>query len=262
MASLLAPMTRRYKLVNRPFTVTTADGVTLVGTRVGDGPRAVVFCHGFMGWHRKHRVVRFVERLAETFTVYAFDFRGHGRSGGHSTLGELEVLDVDAVVGMARREGHESVVTVGGSMGGVAVVRHGALYGGVDAVVAISTPAQWDGHHASRAVRRMSRLTTTERGRRVGRAFGVRVADGWGDPESPEELAARISPTPLFVVHGRDDHYFDEEQAWRLYRAAREPKRLLLAAPFGHAEDGFSPDTARVIVRRLQESLGSDQGHK
>src|SRR5688572_29363328 len=98
-------MHRRYRAANRPFRLTTEDGVTLVGTRVGDRAEAVVFCHGFMGWHRKHRVVRFVERLAAEFTVYAFDFRGHGQSGGESTLGELEVHDVDAVVRLARREG-------------------------------------------------------------------------------------------------------------------------------------------------------------
>ncbi len=56
-------------------------------------------------------------------------------------------------------------------------------------------------------------------------------------------------------MHGRDDHYFDEEQAWRLYRAAREPKRLLLAAPFGHAEDGYSPELAELLARRLHEVL-------
>ena len=255
MASLLAPLTRRYRADNRPFRVTAEDGVRLVGTRVGSRREAVVFCHGFLGWHRKLRVVRFVERLAEWFTVYAFDFRGHGSSGGLSTLGDLEVLDVDAVVRLARDEGHDPVVSVGGSMGGVAVVRHAALRRGVDAVVAISTPAGWDGH-ASEAVRRMSRITSSERGRRVGRALGVRVAAEWGEPEAPEELADRISPTPLIVVHGRDDHFFDEEQAWRLYRAARHPKRLLLAAPFGHAEDGFTPAAAGVVARRIYGALG------
>jgi pimeloyl-ACP methyl ester carboxylesterase len=255
MPSLLAPMSRRFRVANRPFRVRTEDGVTLVGARLGSAPVALVFCHGFLGWHRKHRVVRFCEALAERFTVYAFDFRGHGASGGRSTLGDLEVHDVDAVVRLARADGHATVVTAGGSMGGVAAVRHAALIGGVDAVVAISTPAGWDGH-ASEAVRLMSRITTTDRGRRVARSLGVRVAESWSDPESPEEVAGRISPVPLIVMHGRDDHFFDEEQAWRLYRAAREPKRLLLAAPFGHAEDGFSPRAAEVVASRVYAVLG------
>ena len=58
--------------------------------------------------------------------------------------------------------------------------------------------------------------------------------------EEPAELVGRIAPTPLVIVHGRDDHFFDEEQAWLLYGRAGQPKRLLLARRFGHAEDGYS----------------------
>jgi len=66
----------------------------------------------------------------------------------------------------------------------------------------------------------------------------------------------RISPVPLVIVHGRDDHYFDEEQAWLLYRRAREPKRLLLASRFGHAEDGYGAPFARQVAA----AVGADSG--
>ncbi len=255
VTSILAPMARRYRVPIEPFAVTTKDGVRIVGARVGDRPQGLVFCHGFLGWHRKGRIVHMVEALSRWFTVYAFDFRGHGRSSGSSTFGDQEVLDVDAVVRLARAERKDPVVTAGGSMGGVAVVRHAALVGGVDAVAAISTPAGWDGH-PSRAVRRMQALTGTARGRRAARALGVRISDRWGDPASPEEVAADVSPIPLLVFHGRDDHYFDEEQAWRLYRAAREPKRLLLSSRFGHGEDSYTPLFAELLARRVYEETG------
>jgi pimeloyl-ACP methyl ester carboxylesterase len=142
------------------------------------------------------------------------------------------------------------VATVGGSMGGIAVVRHAALVGGVDAVVAISTPARWDGHRSA-AVRRMTWLTGSPRGRRLMRAAGVRLPDAWDRPESPEDLVGKIAPVPLLIVHGRDDHFFDEEEAWRLYRRAGQPKRLLLARPFGHAEDGYTVELAERVARFL-----------
>ena len=153
------------------------------------------------------------------------------------------------------RCGHERVATVGASMGGVAAVRHAGLLGGVDAVVAISTPARWDGHE-SEALRRMRWLTSTQRGRRIMRAAGVRLPTTWDRPESPEEVVGKIAPTPLLLVHGRDDHFFDEEEAWRLYRAAGEPKRLLLVSPFGHAEDGFSDELAERIASFLYRAWG------
>src|SRR5439155_10752887 len=140
---------------------------------------------------------------------------------------------------LARHEGFRRVVTVGGSMGGVAVIRQAALLGGVDAVGAISTPATWLGHD-SLAVRRLTWMTGTRTGRRALRALGVRVTDRWVRVQDPAEIVGSIAPTPVLIVHGRDDQYFSEEQAWLLYRRAGEPKRLMLASRFGHAEDGYS----------------------
>jgi pimeloyl-ACP methyl ester carboxylesterase len=243
-------LSRRYRLASSPFEAETIDGVRLRGHRVGEprtGMPALVFCHGFLGWHRKARLVKFQEELAGSFSVYAFDFRGHGGSSGNCEFGAKEHLDVDAVVWLARREGAERVVTLGGSMGGIAVIRHAALLGGVDTVVTVSTPALWDGHESS-AVRRLARLTGTPSGRWILRALGVSPAPAWRRVESPAELVGAISPIPLVIIHGRDDHFFDEEQAWTLYREARMPKRLLLGSRFGHAEDGYTPAFARQVI--------------
>jgi alpha-beta hydrolase superfamily lysophospholipase len=239
-----------------PVRAITEDGVRLAGARVGRHGPSVVFLHGLLGWHRKLRIVRFVDALARRFVVYAFDLRGHGASAGRCTYGDREVLDVEAGARLARSERPgEPVVTVGVSMGGVAVVRHAALRDAVDAVVAVSTPARWDGH-PSRAVARLRWLGSTPGGRRIARSFGVRlgVLDGW--PDSPEDLVDRVAPTPLIVVHGRDDHFFDEEEAWRLYRRAGEPKRLMLAGRFGHAEDGLTPPFADRLASRIVDALG------
>ena len=69
--------------------------------------------------------------------VIAIDFRGHGRSGGRSTVGDREVLDVDAAARHARHLGYRRVGLIGFSMGGAVVVRHAGLLGGVDAVVSV-----------------------------------------------------------------------------------------------------------------------------
>lgn len=238
----------------RTFAVTTEDGERLVGARIGDTGPALALCHGFLGWHRKGGIVRFVERLAERFRVYAVDLRGHGASTGVCTFGDRELLDAEATVSLARAETDAPVVTVGLSMGGIAVLRHAAFRGGVDAVVAVSAPARWDGH-TSRAVAQMRWLSSTERGRMLARAMGARISTEWGRPDDPESVVGRIAPTPVILVHGRDDHFFDEEEAWRLYRRAGEPKRLILARPFGHAEDGLSPSFADRLADRILSLL-------
>ena len=48
------------------------------------------------------RLAALVAQLADAGrAVYTFDFRGHGHSGGASTLGDLELLDLDAVDALA-----------------------------------------------------------------------------------------------------------------------------------------------------------------
>jgi hypothetical protein len=106
------------------------------------------------------------------------------------------------------------------------------------------------------ALARLRWMGSTGRGRRLARSMGVRLGalDRW--PESPEEVVGRIAPTPLILVHGRDDHFFEEEEAWRLYRKAGEPKRLMLATRFGHAEDGLTAALADRLTERLMVLLG------
>jgi fermentation-respiration switch protein FrsA (DUF1100 family) len=65
----------------------------------------------------------------------------------------------------------------------------------------------------------------------------------------PAEAAARISPTPVLIVHGDQDIYFPPDHARQLYDAAREPKELWLIPGFGHAER----HTDDALVDRARE---------
>ncbi|OEU87464.1 hydrolase [Streptomyces abyssalis] len=91
-------------------------------------PGAIVLAHGFSGSVDRPALRRAVQVFVQYGAVITFSFRGHGGSGGHSTVGDLEVLDLAAAVGWARSLGHARVATVGFSMGGSVVVRHGALH--------------------------------------------------------------------------------------------------------------------------------------
>ena len=89
---------------------------------------ALVLAHGFTGSVDRPALRRAVRAFARHAAVVSFSFRGHGGSGGHSTLGDREVLDLAAAVRWARSLGHRHVTTVGFSMGGSVAVRHAALY--------------------------------------------------------------------------------------------------------------------------------------
>lgn len=260
MTTVQLALSHHWRVPAHVFAVLTQDDVQIVGTRLGahEGDRpAVVLVHGLMGWHAKPKFAVFAEHLTAWFTVYAFDMRGHGGSGGVSDYGGAEILDVDAVVELARREGHTRVATVGTSQGGIAVLRHGGLRGGVDAVVSISSLAYWDWHDGAdpAARRQLHARIGTRSGRAALRAWGVRLPDAWEQPESPEDVVGKIAPTPVVIIHGTDDDLFAPDHARRLYDAATEPKRLLLGDGFGHAEDGLTPAFARRLARVLHETL-------
>jgi uncharacterized protein len=230
-----------------PISVRTVDNVSLSGLRYGGrgAKTAVVFAHGLTGSQHNRRVVALAHHLAHRgFAVYTADFRGHGASGGLSTLGNLEVHDLDAMVAAARRL-QRRVVSVGASMGGFVALRHAGLGGDVDAVVSISSPAIGREPHLPRA-RLLGRTVRTERGRRLLERLGTRVA-----PVSatgivpPLDLASRIAPVPVAIVHGGRDRYMPVADAHALYDRLGEPKQLVVLPRFGHGEAAL-----RVSSRR------------
>lgn len=236
-----------YAVPHTMFWADASDGVRIAGTRLGEDPdTAIVLAHGFMGYRTKRPWRVLAEGLAERFTVFTFDLRGHGQSAGACTGGEAEMLDVQAVVAHARARGFRRVVTVGGSLGGIAVILEAGTFNDTDGVVAISTPALW-GASESKAVRRMTWVFTTPTGRALARRImGTRIEMQWGDPAPPAEVIGKID-APVLIVHGQDDHFFPPADAELLYERASEPKKLLLLPSFGHAEDGFTAAFAATL---------------
>jgi uncharacterized protein len=260
MTTIQDVTSHRWRVPAEPIGVTTDDGVHISGTRVGDADPsrpALVLAHGIMGWHRKPRFAVFAEQLTQRFTVYSIDMRGHGHSGGVCDFGGDEIHDIEAVHRLARADGHATVISCGTSMGGIASIRHGALLGGTDGVVAISSLATWDWHGDAHpnARRQLQARIGTPAGRAALRAVGVRMPERWDPPESPLDVVAKIAPAPVVIVHGEDDRLFPPSHARRLYDAASEPKRLLIGRGFGHAEDGLTPAFARKLLGVLDEVM-------
>ncbi|NKI44736.1 alpha/beta hydrolase family protein [Streptomyces physcomitrii] len=114
-------------------TVHTSDGVALEaahapGPGSGTAPDdlVIVLAHGFTGSRDRPHLRRAARVLTRYAPVVTFSFRGHGGSGGRSTVGDRELLDLAAVVAWARSLGYRRVATVGFSMGGSVVLRHAA----------------------------------------------------------------------------------------------------------------------------------------
>jgi pimeloyl-ACP methyl ester carboxylesterase len=275
----------------RRATLLTGDGVRIeavytpctAGSEAAeDGTAAVVLAHGFTGAADRPAVLRAAGVFARRAAVITFSFRGHGRSGGRSTVGDREVLDLAAAVAWARSLGHRRIVTVGFSMGGSVVLRHAALYpapeAGVsvteepavpgadpvgrrteahdgragahaDAVVAVSAPARWY-YRGTAPMRRLHWVVTRPTGRLVGR-FGFRTRihrDDWNPvPLSPVEAVPLIT-APLLIVHGDRDPYFPVDHPRMLAAASGGRAEFWLEHGMGHAENAADEELLTRIA--------------
>lgn len=252
---VLRSVNRAYQAPHTPFRTTTRDGIPLAGVHLRrHTPTVVIYAHGFLS-NKHHRAVpRFVEQIATHFDAIAFDFRGHGESGGHATFGELEVLDVDAIVQYARAQGYRHIITVGSSMGGAAVLLHAALFGGVHGVATIGAVGHlryMRGSTASLGLRllfgtRIGRLAAeVGRGTRIG---PLRIS------VPPIDVVHRIRE-PVLFIHGEWDPLIAPESALALYERAVEPKALHLLPRTGHDIPILTPQTADFLTRWIRQAI-------
>ncbi len=218
----------------------TAIGASYVPLASGEfSDLALVVGHGFTGCRAKDDNIRVSAALSQRLPLITLDYRGHGESGGVSSLGLREVLDLDAAIAWAHELGHRRVVSVGFSMGSTIAIRQAALTRTVDrgelalttvnrpdAVVSISGNAFWF-YRGTAPMRLLHRAVSTTVGRSVlARVSGTQVdVTDWEQevlPYSPEEAAAFLAPTPLLLVHGDADHFFPLEHPQAVHRGASQ----------------------------------------
>lgn len=250
--------TSAVEVTRRAVSVVTPDGIPLAGMHYpgAGGPTALTVCHGFTH-HIRHPATRTVlAALSRHAPVVAFDLRGHGRSGGRSTVGDREPLDLDAAVAWTREAGYQRVVTVGFSLGGAVALRHAAA-GATrpDGVVAVSPPARWYSRE-TQPMRRVHWLLEQPHGRLTARLLGVRLDGGWEVvPPSPVEVAGDIAPIPLLLVHFAGDHYFSAAHASALAASATHAD-LWIEPHAGHGESGTDARLAARIARWALTAAG------
>lgn len=196
------------------ITITTAAGNALRGdfcaTSATSGAPAVIFAHGLGSARRGEKAAALEAECARRGWVFAaFDFHGHGDSGG--TMLELRgtrlLDDLDAITRFVNERGHSNIFLVGSSMGGWAAAWFAALHPQRVQACALIAPAlrflEWQ------------RLTDVElqRWQQVGR---WRIANEWIDLEVDYDLHAEADKyqferlcerfaTPCLIVHGLQD---------------------------------------------------------
>ncbi len=192
--------------------ILTGDGVSLraVAMEPAAPPFAtVILAHAMFA--RKSEFLRPPSTCLAAFfrgrgyRAIAFDFRGHGDSGGVTTregwrYDDLVVHDLPAVVSSARARGEGRVFVVGHSLGGhVALASQGTGHLDADAIVAVAANVWLTSLEPSPVLRALKRGISSAGARLVSRvgffpARGLRLGS---DDEAGEYMQAIFAPARM-----------------------------------------------------------------
>jgi len=181
------------------------------------------------------------------FSSLLFDFREHGLSSGSSkgfTYGMKERHDVVAAVKyMKEVKGFKYVAVVGTSVGGASAIMAGAIDPTIDVIVAenpILTCAQLqDGYLRSLVGGYFSHTRVSNQVFRFFRFccsnwLNLRVGNKPSKACQAAHVIHKLSPRPVFLLHGTYDTVVPPSHSERLYEKAAEPKELWMCPQADH----------------------------
>jgi predicted acyl esterase len=251
------------------LTLRMDDGVNLAATLYEPsnapppaGYPAIVLFHAIGG--KRQDLAAIAQSFDDDFAVLAFDARGHGQSGGLTSIdGPREIADTREIYDQlaARPEIDKTRIGAWGiSLGGGAVLR--SLVEGVP-WAAVETVETWTDLYSALAPQDLAKsgaifqfLSSVPADRLdpsvvaiQGDALASRNLDelrAWAAVRSSRKLLTTVK-TPVFMFQGRRDFAFDISQAETGYALLKGPKRLYVG-DFGHSPSTFpGPDFAQVM---------------
>lgn len=235
----IGPFPNRHQLVPQDVPIEIIDfkdeaGTLLKGWLIpGEAERGViVLCHGLNG-HKSMSFdrVRFLHRAG--YTVFVFDFQGHGESElKYVTLGYEEAKNLRAALALLHlRYPAEKIALIAPSLGGAATLVKGQVIA-ADAYI-------FEGVYTSLARTGENRISQF-----VGKGLGHFLAPFlvwqvyWRlgfDPDllRPIDSISELK-APVLIIGGSKDAHVLPEETLALYEQAPEPKELWMVEGAGH----------------------------
>lgn len=183
---------------------------------------------------------------ARHFNVLLLDYRGYGRSEGTPSV-DGALLDIDAALShlIGRADVDARRITVfGQSLGGALAILAVAQSPRRDAIRALVTDSAFSDFRGIAREKLRSRWFLLP--------FATPLSWTISDRHRPLESVARITPIPLFIIHGEDDSIVPAAHARALFSAAGEPRQLRIYAGAGHIASLRQPQAREDFLHFLQ----------
>lgn len=210
--------------------INSSDGTVLHGWYLpskGEARGSVLFMHGNAENISTH--IGSVYWLpAQGYNVLLFDYRGYGRSAGVAEL-HGAYRDADAALNYFDQlpdTQNLPLFVFGQSLGGaiaIGTVARSSLKDRVDALIVESSFSSY-------------KKIVREKLAEFWLTWPLQWPLSWtvSDRYKPSEFVADISPTPLLLVHSKEDRIVPASHSETLYEHANEPKQLWLLSNGAH----------------------------
>lgn len=235
-----------------------ATGTTISGRFFPGRSRAtIILSHGYGA--DQDQMLPWASFLHKAgFSVFTYDMRGYGRSGGSITFGALEQRDLISAVNylVSRPDVDKGKIgALGFSLGGATTIMAVARDIRIKAVVDDSGYADirhWFGDSLGEALRHPSEPFSALSLRMIEWRTGIDA-----DALRPDATIALISPRPVFIIQGTADTVLATRNSRENFAAAKQPKELwwVEGANHGQTLQKAGSTYTRRVVTFFQSSL-------
>jgi uncharacterized protein len=229
------------------------DGVPLHGWLLSPRDRVsrgtILFLHGNAENISTH-VQSVLWLVREGYTVFAFDYRGYGWSGGEAP--DIPGVHRDARAALSKilslpGVSPDRLVVFGQSLGAAIAVHTVATASSARRPRALILDSPFAGYR--RIVRdKLSSLIVTW-------PFAWPVSRIFDDEYSPERWIGKIGPVPVIVIHGTADRVVPYSHGKELYDLASDPKGIWTVEGGGHATALRNPEVCGQFLAFLASVL-------
>lgn len=248
------PFSMPLRQQDRPFIQQAATskrpikGKSTVFYEWGKGQEMVILAHGWAG--RASQFKHLVEHLVEhQYKVIAFDAPAHGESKGK----ESSVFHISqCILDIIQTHGKPKAI-VGHSLGAIASLMSVVNGANCPKLVMISAPTLPD----DILYRFRTRINASEKVEHWIKEYGQQKYLVTFDSVSGVELAKRLSPQDLLVIHDREDPEVGMEHHYALMKHVPFAKSILLRG-YGHSRILKAPETLQAIEHFIRPNRATN----
>jgi len=220
----------------------TSDGLEISGwfirpRSVEKSDRIIIICHGW-GANKADVFPSNMYLLKKGFNLLYFDFRNHGESGGNvSSIGKLEGLDLTAAVEYLKKEKPDfskKIGVYGISMGASVAILTAAQDERISALV-VDSPFSSFNYIVVRYAKLFYKIPKYPLTPLTFLFTKMRLGFN-PDDFSADRYVNKISPRPIFFIHGANDERIPVDEGKKLYALAGEPKEFWEVSGADHME--------------------------